>query len=1077
MDEFQTDVMTDWAGALVVSLDHRDLGIGKVASVAGHTIAVEYFDSVANPVAQRVSVAANRLRSAPLDVQQRVWYRHQDQWRVARLMEIETGRVRVRPSGDLPDVWLGIEEMYVRWDRPLADPIAVMQTRELESPHYFFARRRFIDGMLEQDAAARGQRALTSSAIELYDHQIDVATRVLSDPIQRFLLADEVGMGKTIEAGIVVRQHLLDNPHGTVRVVVPERLCEQWQRELAERFFVDDFTSARVDVLPSSHRTSWSKTGPGGAPELLVIDEAHHVARWAHMPGLHQARFEAVAALAHATPGLLLLSATPVAHNESTYLAMLHLLDPDNHRLDDLELFRDRVDRRHDLARTFALFRPGQRYRRLERNADAFRELLAGDTESLKALDAMLALGPEGPQDDLDRRIRALRLSVTDRHRIHYRMLRSRRDVADDFPVRGRCFAHALETSAEHVDELAAWWDQWRDALIADAEPPATVTPVVGVMLDRLLAYPDMFTGAVHARLGHQAQGEAACLTHEEADVLRALPVGPLERDALEERLQIDDGGIADARTKAIVDYVWSVPRRRKIVVFTTFATTAVRIARALEQHLDDGQVVVHVLKQSAERWRDAARRFRDERACNVLVCDASAEEGLNLQFADMILHAELPVDPNRLEQRIGRLDRHGPDTSVENVVLTEGRDGSVLDGWLVALRDGFGIFERSVSSFQFVIDRLMPELVAELVERGPAGVITRAASIPDQLEAERREIADQDQLDAIEAIELTHAVADGLRAADQAWQKYEDAAERLICRGKGQLRFTRREHFQNASVSSYWAADPLRGGEPLIPQRDLTAYMNGTFSESERVLYGTYDRGIVLRRPGTRLWAAGDPFLDGLVRYVRERDDRGRAYAFWRRQPCLDKDAVIAALRFDFIVEPMLPSDHATTDAEQLALSRRAHGLLPPTTETVWIGVDDTEVTDPKIVGQLASRYSSDFGDIRLNGSRWETVDRALPGIEWEPWCRAAHVLAVDAAQAREDVTSRIATAGAAAERHGLARIEALRGRTRLGADADALAFEERAAEIVGTAVSAPRFVLDAMGLVILSFHPFDAL
>ena len=211
----------------------------------------------------------------------RVYYRTPSGWRVGRAMETELGRVRVRPPGPVPDVWLDVREIYVRWDRPLEDPVGVMQARALESPHHYFARREFVDAMLEEHAASRGNRALTSSSIGLHDHQIRVATRVLSDPVRRFLLADEVGMGKTIEAGLVIRQYLLDNPESVIRIIVPPRLRAQWDQELRVRFFVmDPLDSTVLPVHSADSSEAWDLGAGGSKPDLLVIDEAHHVAAW-----------------------------------------------------------------------------------------------------------------------------------------------------------------------------------------------------------------------------------------------------------------------------------------------------------------------------------------------------------------------------------------------------------------------------------------------------------------------------------------------------------------------------------------------------------------------------------------------------------------------------------------------------------------------------------------------------------------------------------------------------------------------------------------------------------------------------
>src|SRR5262245_39588635 len=125
-------------GTLVICLDHRELGIGKVAGHVEGAIAVEYFDSVAEPVAFRVEVPAKRLRFAPLGRQQRVYFQRRGGWGVGRVIEIEFGRAQVRPPGGSGDVWLGLEELYVRWDRPMEDPTAVMQARAFETPNYYF---------------------------------------------------------------------------------------------------------------------------------------------------------------------------------------------------------------------------------------------------------------------------------------------------------------------------------------------------------------------------------------------------------------------------------------------------------------------------------------------------------------------------------------------------------------------------------------------------------------------------------------------------------------------------------------------------------------------------------------------------------------------------------------------------------------------------------------------------------------------------------------------------------------------------------------------------------------------------
>ena len=240
-----------------------------------------------------------------------------------------------------------------------------------------------------------------------------------------------------------------------------------------------------------------------------------------------------------------------------------------------------------------------------------------------------------------------------------------------------------------------------------------------------------------------------------------------------------------------------------------------------------------------------------------------------------------------------------------------------------------------------------------------------------------------------------------------------------------------------------------------------------------QHVRYGSHDRDIVLKHPGARLWAAGDPFLDGLLRYVRERDDRGRAFAFWKQQSDLEDGTTIAALRADVIVEAGDVIGDAWPDSARAVLRRRAEGFLPAVVESVWIGPDLAEITDAALIRRLSGKYSSDFGDVHLHSGNWEPVERALGGQDWEAWCAQARDVAEQVARNRASVEERTQVARADAARDAQARVEALRGRQRLTADsALALDDEEHALTGVHAAIDGAKFVVDAMGLVILSSH-----
>lgn len=239
---------------------------------------------------------------------------------------------------DLPDkktIFATEEEIYVRCNRLRANPIEILAIKGHETPYFHDRRLAFYKCLIQQRAVSRGMTGLLSANIELYPHQVEVVRRVLEDPVQRYLLADEVGLGKTIEAGAILRQYLLDESSGDAAVIAPQYLVEQWRTEL-EKFYISHFPN-RVKVVAVE---DVSQLSPNAKLGFLILDEAHNIAAMAKSSdSLQRKCFERCKILAHKSDRLLLLSATPVVNREQDFLAMLHLLDPTAYQLDDLDGF------------------------------------------------------------------------------------------------------------------------------------------------------------------------------------------------------------------------------------------------------------------------------------------------------------------------------------------------------------------------------------------------------------------------------------------------------------------------------------------------------------------------------------------------------------------------------------------------------------------------------------------------------------------------------------------------------------------------------------------------------------------
>ena len=231
----------------------NQLGVGQIAGVRGSEIEIVYFDSVTKPDALREKVAQEDVALQILEVGRCCFVPSERGWLAGRVKKHELNRYLVSLPND--ERWLGPPEFRVRWDRPAASPIEDLIGGWWSDPRMVERRVEFLQEQARQFRIASGLIGATSIAAELHEHQIDIVKRILDDPIGRFLLADEVGIGKTIEALMVARQVLVDDPECVVRVIVPRHLRSQWSDELRLRAQIDP-TGGKGDFPLAGRRSS-----------------------------------------------------------------------------------------------------------------------------------------------------------------------------------------------------------------------------------------------------------------------------------------------------------------------------------------------------------------------------------------------------------------------------------------------------------------------------------------------------------------------------------------------------------------------------------------------------------------------------------------------------------------------------------------------------------------------------------------------------------------------------------------------------------------------------------------------------
>ncbi|MEG4802116.1 protein DpdE [Microcoleus sp. ARI1-B5] len=1100
-------------GCLVRSRNN-DLGIGKVVKIYNSDALVEYFCSVGNRIERTLDLSLlDRVR---LQHQTRCyfWFQSKQTWMVGRIFAWDEDSCRYEIH--LPDrqtEWAAEADVCVRCNIPIEDPIAILALKGQETPYFHDRRLAFVKCLTQQSAVSRGMRGLISANIELYSHQVEVVRRVLEDPVQRYLLADEVGLGKTIESGAILRQYLLDEPQGRAAVLVPQYLREQWFQELENKFYISG-SDKRVQVLAVE---DVDRVSPNADLGFLILDEAHHIAAMATSAGaVQRQRFETCKHLAHKSDRLLLLSATPVLNHEQDFLAMLHLLDPITYQLNDLEGFRARVQNRQQIGRVLLSFKEGANPFVLKTNLDRLRNLFAEDPYLLNLADELqnCLQTKETPAALRDRIVRSIRTHISDTYRLHRRMLRNRRASVEDVIFDRNIIPKVEYDLDERSPQIHELIDEWRT--IAPKEQQyqqifLLLFRAAGTwlgILERVLE--TRLSGISHSSLIQEFGADSIRILTEtpkfspEAEILQSLQRIIQEPSAEGDRIELlkivllyhlsECLKLQSYRSNLdrLLEQVQQRIRRPipgdtlpKVIIFTSFIQTGAEIVRCLSGTFGSPNVASHQLGMKRSDVEKNLDRFKNEPNCFILVCDSSGEEGRNFQFVNWMINFDLPRSPNRLEQRIGRIDRIGRPMKVQ-LTLFAGADleDSPHSAWYELLKDGFGIFHQSIASLQFYVDEKLPELESALFQSGASGLLEKIESLREGIAGEQVKISEQNALDEIDARdENATEYFQALDDCDARHQEIKRVTEDWICQA---LQFKAIDDPNLAKVQHY-----QHTARTLIPVHDLRTH----FADCGE-LSGTYNRRISTQNPGVNLYRIGEKFVEALASYIHW-DDRGQAFAMWRCDRSWDAGEGMEwfGFRFNYVVETDLElAQQVLTDFELdrsrfVSVKRRADALFPPLVETIFIdaryepmSIVEDEAVLKILQGSYKGKSSHPCRDYNLAKSRLSVLNEFVDESKWPDLCTQARETSEILLRDRTSFIELCEQRAKIADRKLGNRLDQLRLRLNRMAESAQTSHSLLAKEVnIETALSQamlegiryPRTKLDSVGFIVVSGRP----
>lgn len=586
--------------------------------------------------------------------------------------------------------------------------------------------RLFAMWLLHEDR----RRLLDASAVDQLAHQVSLLEFVKQRDMRRLLIADEVGLGKTIEAGLIIDWLLRTKLGARVLYLAPAMLVDNVFDELrrmelparVDRYAAsvssisnEHLAEAQV-IVASIHKASFDRNFPfwrdeSGAWDLIVVDECHHLADWSPDGGKPQQRMRLVRDLVerrlHPEGRLVLMSATPHQGNESKFRNLLRLLSDEGYRdaAGSLESVAGRV-----IYRTKEDVRAwdGQPlFPKRKVNEPTYVELGPDYAAWLEEVARVFEAAGEGPSGW--RKAQALQWAASSpRAGLAYLVRLAMREGwdFDTHPL--------LERAAE--------------AMLPYRNLPAEA-PVEAV---RTLLRKQ--TGVEKSRREPKDDEETEDVIAEEA-----IDAEALER-AIEKGLALALGGAMRRKMSPLLKWV-EEEAQSKFVVFATPIETVDELRRGLEETLGAGAVVSITGGLASFERRQRMHEFRGE-GVRVLVASRAGSEGINLQVAHRLVHFDVPWNPMELEQRVGRVHRYGSTKTVvvDTLVARDSREERMLRRCRARLAQIvehlIGPEHREGSRFEEIYGRVMSQIpsdqLAELV--ADEGFLTSGGERLDQL-------------------------------------------------------------------------------------------------------------------------------------------------------------------------------------------------------------------------------------------------------------------------------------------------------------------------------------------------------
>jgi len=858
-----------------------------------------------------------------------------------------------------------------------------------------------------------GIPAFLGSRVRFMGHQLYAARRVLWDRCPRFILADEVGLGKTIEAGLVVQSLSAADPGLRVLVIAPGAMTRQWLCELYLRFGArayahvnasrvrEESHSKLLEVLKSD-RLIVSTTALEKFPSigtiltsqkwgLVIVDEAHHYAQDSNL-------YKVLASLSANSYGFLVLSATPSKRELRSLHGLLALVAPEVYAADQVDEFEKRFARQEKIwdklewSKNY-IQRAIEEQGVLEQEdldfvVEEWEGILDSDPTVVRFLSDLRA----GRSEAADQLV----AYVQEFHRIDHRLIRTRRATVDpqrhhwgqrQFEIIDYEFSAEEAVLAQHYDRLSQ----------LSIQPESKALKLTYARL--LSASPEYLIERLKDRKSPLRQSSSS-----QSDLFARLVSDPgpaddqqLTDEILEKAASFDGerewlnsaaalaeewhrSDVPCTRYKAARDWILrhlAQDSKNKVLVFAQVGEIVEEFADVMIQALERRGVAIFLEGLPEGDLADEALRFQRESTCRVLVSDELGGEGRNFQMATAVLHLDTPWSVAKLEQRIGRLDRAGRDPSLPIISVVMQGPGQAERALIRLHSEVFQVYSRSIGGMEFKIPEFQ-RTILEALTSGPDALLDLLPSFSKAVEEELAEASDAFRK-AIDASRVQLERANQL--AELLCENRREGTDFAPLAKWAHLMQIQSRQEEDGAFEYSWNWEHL-------PRPPVGLSVDGRMpTTGKHSCVGTYSREVALQNESLQFFGPGHRLIDAILMDVKGCPE-GRSSVVARNLGEENRGKLfLLVLGQCKLLEAGLP-------AGLLARARRflwpeviselfEMNTNPPSLQRVEDGLLRSQLLDPQMYLGARKIDPEKFSNAISAAAVWAVVNEALPMIE----------------------------------------------------------------------------------------------